>query len=352
MFGIPFVLAKAGFLTGLVVILFVGVLSIFVNLMVGELVLRSRRPHQLIGLAELFLGSWGRRAMFLVNVIGIYGALVAYVILVSDSLRAVFGGNFMLYYVVFLGLMAMGLSGGIGWLSEWESFLAVLKLSLLLLVLFLIANSGLFSFSNLTGFSLGRLLLPVGVVLFAYLSPSTVPEMSCELRNRRLLIRSIVFAGIIPVVVYFVFAAAIVGVTGEYTTEVGTVGVSFALGWLGIVLNLFAILAAATAFLGLGFALKESFCEDFGMSDVKSWFFTMIVPAVLVFVGVRSFWKVLEFVGGFTGGLLLILILLMHFKARKSRLKSEFVLKVPNWSYILLFALLGIIVFSSLWYMV
>jgi amino acid permease len=121
---------------------------------------------------------------------------------------------------------------------------------------------------------------------------------------------------------------------------------------LGIVLNLFAILAATTAFLGLGFALKESFCEDFGMSDVKSWFFTMIVPAVLVFVGVRSFWKVLEFVGGFTGGLLLILILLMHFKARKSRLKSEFVLKVPNWSYILLFALLGIIVFSSLWYMV
>jgi len=55
--GLPFIAAKAGFLTALLVIIALGIVVLYLNLMLGEIALSSSEVHQLTGLANLFLGQ-------------------------------------------------------------------------------------------------------------------------------------------------------------------------------------------------------------------------------------------------------------------------------------------------------
>ena len=46
-FGIPFVMAKSGFLTGILAIVIIGAIVLTTNLCLGEVVLRTPGKHQL-----------------------------------------------------------------------------------------------------------------------------------------------------------------------------------------------------------------------------------------------------------------------------------------------------------------
>lgn len=99
--GIPYVIAKAGFLTGTFSLLALGIIVLLMYLYLGEIVLRTKGNHQLTGYAELYLGKLGKRLMFLTMVIGIYGALVAYLIGSSETLSKLLGGlqgNWLMAY--------------------------------------------------------------------------------------------------------------------------------------------------------------------------------------------------------------------------------------------------------------
>ena len=53
--GIPYVISQAGFITGLVNLVILGVAVLLLYLFVGEVVLRTRGNHQLTGYAEIYL---------------------------------------------------------------------------------------------------------------------------------------------------------------------------------------------------------------------------------------------------------------------------------------------------------
>src|SRR3989344_4824139 len=91
--GIPYVVAKSGFLIGIFYLIFLGIVMMFLNLALGEISLRTKGDHQLTGYASIYLGKNGRRIMFFSQVFGIYSALLAYVIGVGNSLNFIFGGS-------------------------------------------------------------------------------------------------------------------------------------------------------------------------------------------------------------------------------------------------------------------
>jgi len=78
--GIPYVIAQAGFLYGLILMLVLGGAYIFINLFVGEIILRTRKQHQLPGYVGKYLGPWGKKLMAFSVLVGSYGALTAYLI--------------------------------------------------------------------------------------------------------------------------------------------------------------------------------------------------------------------------------------------------------------------------------
>src|SRR3989338_8875922 len=78
--AIPYVVAQSGFLVGFIITIVLGLSFLLLNLMTGEIILRTKKQHQLTGYAEKYLGSWGKRLMMFSMVFGTYGALTAYLI--------------------------------------------------------------------------------------------------------------------------------------------------------------------------------------------------------------------------------------------------------------------------------
>ncbi|MBS3140412.1 hypothetical protein J4479_05415 [Candidatus Woesearchaeota archaeon] len=73
--GIPYVVAKAGVLYGLILMVAIGIAFVYLNLFAGEVILRTNGHHQLTGYAGKYLGKIGKCFMALSLFVNIYGAL-------------------------------------------------------------------------------------------------------------------------------------------------------------------------------------------------------------------------------------------------------------------------------------
>jgi len=350
--AIPFVVIRAGFWTGMLVILGLGFSALVINLLVGEVSLRSNKCQQLAGYAERYLGAYGKYLMAASMVIGVYGALIAYTLGISESLQALFGGPVWVWAVLFYILMSWLIYGGIGIIGKSELWLEILKFGIFGVVLAILFFSPYFSSARFTSLDWSRILLPFGVILFAYMGTAAIPELREGMKLCRLLTRrAIIIGSLIPILVYALFTAAVIGVTGIATTEVATIGLGLFVGGIGFVLlNLFAILAMATSFIALGYALKDMYHMDFKLPHWESWALTVIIPATLLLTGVQSFVRTLEISGVFAGGIAGITIVLVHMRARKrSDRKPEYVIKINGLGYSFLIALFVIGMIYELW---
>jgi len=226
--AIPYVVLQAGFWTGLFVIVGLGLVSLLIHLMIGEVALRTRACYQLSGYAQKYLGRWGKMFMALSMIIGVYGAMVAYTLGAGESLAVIFGGLSSVWMIVFYLVMCMILFGSIRLLEQSELVLGVVKVGIFALVLGVLFFSQHFSLNKIGGFSLSSVMIPYGVVLFAYIGTAAIPEVKEEMVNcLRLAKKAIIVGSLIPIVAYALFAFAVIGVSGILTTEIATVGVGF-----------------------------------------------------------------------------------------------------------------------------
>jgi len=342
--GIPYVVVRSGFWTGMLVLVVLGIATLFVHLLVGEISLRSSKAHQLAGYAGKYLGKPGKYVMTLSMFIGIYGAMIAYTLGVGESLQSIFGGSFGLWAVLFYVLMALLVYGGLAILEKSELLMEAVKFFIFAIILVLLFSSVNFSADRFVGFAWDKLLVPYGVILFAFVGTAAIPEVREEMKKFKLLTKKVIIIGsLIPIAVYVLFTAAVVGLSGGFATDVATIGIASKIGGFGFVLlHLFAILAMASSFIALGYALKGMFRFDFNLPHWEAWALTMVVPGLLILLGVRSFIGALEVAGTFAGGIAGITVVLMHIKARRrSERKPEYQVRM-NWigygALILLFA--------------
>jgi len=343
--GIPYVVAKAGFITGLIDIVLIGIVIIIMHLYLGEIVLRTKGNHQLVGYAEKYLGKTGKNIMWFAMVFVTYGALLAYTIKEGDFFNALFntyfGGSPFTYSLIFLGLMAFLVYFELNVLEKSE----ILMVLILLGVIFLICLFALpyINVNNLISFNPSSFFLPYGVILFAFLGTVAVPEMKEELKeNKAYLKKAIIIGCTIPLIVYALFAFTVVGVTGINTTDDAILGLGYTISYEMLVFGtLFGIMTMMSSFLILAFALKKMFGYDYNIDKFSSWFLTCSVPLVIFMLGVKSFIRTVGIAGSVSGGLMGILVVLMYIKAKKlGNRRPEYSIKKSNimsWILILLF---------------
>ena len=317
--GMPYVISKAGFLTGLVDILILGAVILLINLCVGEVVLRTKSVHQLTGYAEKYLGKKGKALMTLSMAIGIYGALLAYIIGVGEALGAIFGINQIYFSLGFFVIASALVYKGIKSVAETELLFGGVVISLILLIGVIAIFSGKLDTSNLTEFSLSKIFVPYGVILFAFVGASSIPEIGEVLRKeRKTMKKSIIIGSLIPIIIYSFFAFAIVGVFGTRVTEVASIGLGLELGKFAVLMaNLFAVLAMSTSFLTLGLALVGMYNYDYKFSKFSSWSLACFLPLILFLFGFKSFINVIGTTGIIAGGIEGTLIVLMLWSSKK-----------------------------------
>lgn len=340
--GIPYVAAAAGFPVAIFYIVFVGLLMLLLNLYLGEVVLRTKKKHQLPGYAQKYLGKKGRKLMQFATIFSIYSAIVAYVFGMGQSISfLIFGNtNHFILFGLLAGVVVSGLIwSGINSLKRFEGIGVSVIIILIFTIFFTFITQ--IKIGNLNYVNLSNLFLPFGLVLFAFTSFFAVPEISLVLgKKKKMIKRTLVFGSILAMTLYGLFVLAVVGFKGVGTPEIATI----ALGSIFIFLGIFTMF---TSYLSLGNALDEDFLFDGNFSKKKSWLLSSIIPlgvfVLISFFDFFSFTKILSIGGVVSGGLVAVLVLLMAKKAKVSGDRNpEYSLRI-NWFIIISLGLIFVL---------
>ena len=346
--GIPYVVYQSGFLTGLALMAVVALAIMLVNLHLGEIVLSTKKKHQLTGYAEKYLGRWGKYLMFGSVVFGFYGALLAYLIGEGQVLAALTGGSPFIYSLIFFAFASLLVYLGLMVIKETEFLLTLVILFIVLVVAFWGIKD--LNWAFLLEFEPAKLLIPYGVIFFSMGGASAIPQLREVLAGKEKLVKkSIVIGTAIPFFVYLIFTLIVIGVTGPGVTEVASIGLGQVMGRSMLIFaNLFAFFTMATSFLTLGLALKNTYQYDFKLKKNLAWLLTISLPLVVFLLGLDDFVKVMGTVGAVGGGLEGMLIGLMYLQIRKKRERTpEYELtKSPFIIFLLSLVFLGGVIYA------
>jgi tyrosine-specific transport protein len=80
-FGLPFVAQKAGFFVVLGYFLFMVLVAILTHLFFGEVALDTKKIYRLPGYVGEYLGQRWKKLSFFITATGLFGALLAYLII-------------------------------------------------------------------------------------------------------------------------------------------------------------------------------------------------------------------------------------------------------------------------------
>ncbi len=315
--GLPYVFAESGFLAGLFWLIAVGALMLFVNLTLGEITLRTKGKHQLTGYAEKYLGIWGKRFMLSAVLFGVYSALLAYLIGEGESLAKLIPGDTspIVFAIFFWIILTLLLKRGLKGLKRIETYGVAIIITMIFGIF--IKFFPQINFSHLPIINPPLFAAPFGVVLFALLGFTSIPELRKEIKGQEhLLKRAIILGTTIPVILYTIFSATFIGVLGNDITEVATLS-------FGPLITILGILTMFTAYFVLSYSLHATFNFDIKTTKTKNFIFTSLVPLTLYILAeyfhIVSFTLILSIGGVVSGGATAILILLIARKAKNSR---------------------------------
>ena len=334
--GIPYVAAQSGFFVTLAYILLLGLIVLAVNLYIGEIALRTKGDHQLIGYTKRYLGKKWKHVMEFAIVFGAYAAIIAYMLGMGESLSFLFFGTVKhsIWLGVIIGLlMAFLIKGGIKMLKKFEKYGVLIILSLLIIIFAVFINK--IELVNLFLYNPMNVFLPFGVVLFALMSFHAIPEVKIVLKRKEKLFRKVMLTGtLISVSFYILFTFVVVGFQGAQTPEIATL----TLGGIFIFLGIFTMF---TSYLASGNALIDNFVFDERWSRKWAWVFAAIVPIVIFILtqltNFFSFVTILSIGGVISGGILATLVLFMIKRAKKQgNRKPEYSVPAKWWIVILL----------------
>lgn len=315
--GIPYVAAQVGLPIAITYIVLLGLLMMGLNLLLGEITIRTRQRLQLAGLAGRYIGTFGKGVMTVLFYSMQFGSMIIYTIGEGQALSTMFGGSEtmwgLLFYTAAIFFVLLGLRT-----------VKTVEFILTLLIFFIVLIIGTWGASaiqapNLGYSNLGALLLPYGVILFAFHGATAIPEAHTLLEKKNIQFKkAIITSTAITIALYSFFTFAVVGVTGTETTQIATIGLGEVLGKTMIIFgNAFAALAMGTGFLLTGVALTDSLSWDFKTKRVHALIIVSVVPLLAYLAGVRGFIAVMDIVGGVFVSLEMLVILLIYWKAKQ-----------------------------------
>jgi tyrosine-specific transport protein len=337
-FGIPFTFAKSGFGVGFLSLIGVGAIILLVDLMYGEVILRTEAKHHIVGYAGLYLGKRYKQIVFFTVAFTGYAALLAYIILSGEFLNDIFSfyayisiDSYSFYFAIIMSLLVLAGIKRVSWL---ELTLTMLFGVIILIILGLgipkinLENYILYSTDNLA-----FLFLPYGVLLFAFSGLSGIPIGREFLDGQeKVLKKSIIYGISFVAALYLLFSLTVVGISGDITSPNAISGLFGSISPIVIVLiSIFGILAISTSFLLLGTAMREMFQEDFGLGWLLSWLLVIVPPIALFEGGVRTFIDVIGLAGGFALALEAAILVMIYVRAKqKGDRVPEYSINVPK----------------------
>ncbi len=345
-FGLPYAFARAGFLVGIGLLIIIGLETLLIDTMYGEVVLRTHEKHQLIGYTGKYLGTFFRRLTFFSAILTGYAALLAYIIISGDFLNTLFASLFysppVAYSVIFFVICSLAVLKGLKTVSSLEMIFS----GFFVIVIGLLFGAGFHHIhpANLSGHVMANSYLPYGVLLFAFGGMLAVPiGRELLVGQERKLAKAIRYGVFTVAALYAVFTVTVVGISGSATSTDAISGLFEFIGpRISLIGALFGIMAITTSFMMLASGLSEIFHFDLKVHRLKSWLLAVVPPFLLFVAGMRSFVDVVSLAGGVALGIEHITIVMMYAKAKERGDRvPEYSLGIPNWLLYIMMAILA-----------
>lgn len=336
-FGLPYVFARAGVALGLIHLLVLGSVMLIMVVSYSELVLQFSGRPRLKTVVEHYLGPVWSRAITALFIVGVWGALLSYIIVggtfLHTLLSPIFGGQYFWYQITFFGISSFLLLGGLGLISRLETVFVALML--LLLAVVLTGSSPFIDLTNFLSISWTHGFEPFGALLFATAGLGVIPEIADVLgKSKSYLLKRVIIAGsLLVLVIYALFALMIVGVSGSHTSPEAIVGLAPYLGdWLVYIGVVIGVITIFSSFMMIGTQVVSILNVDFKLRYLISWLGAIIVPLVVFLLGARNFIQVISFVGGLVVSLVGLIIVATYLKAKKHPSVTKRALMIPDFA--------------------
>jgi amino acid permease len=339
-YGIAFSFEKAGLAAGLLFFFGVAGLTLIINLLMGEITLRTHQRHQLVGYVDKYLGVWAKHVNIFIFWVSIYGALIGVIIVSGDFLSNILSPylNFspVMFSTIFMVVASILVLAGLRTISKFD-------FAVMLVVIAIILGVGIAGFSHidLKNYSFAFTdfwFLPFGVILFS-LNTTGIPLMREVLTgSERQLKKAIAWGTLISAGVFLFFALVVLGISGDATSPEAISGL---FGFIGprvvLIGSIVGFITSSTIFLNIATSLKESLQEDFKIRRRWTWILAMLPPYLLFLLGVRNFIDIIGLVGGVAISIHMILLVLTYVKAKRNGERiPEYSIRLPNWSLYLI----------------
>lgn len=304
-----------------------GLFTTFSMLYVAESALRTKKPLQLPGLAEKYVGKVGSVLIFISVCANSIGCMVAYTTGSGNILCTLLGlpnwaGSLLFtvpcVLVVWFGLKAIGL---------WEKFMSTGMVVLLGIIVIASFLSGKADVSRAVYANWTYAVPLLSSAIFCYIAQYAVPELARGMRHTpKKLPVAIILGMFITGVLLAVVPLAVLSLTGaEEVTQVATLAWGQALGtWALYTANIFALCAMMTSYWAVGGSMLTNIVDMFKLKDEKDTktrliaiACTVLPPFILAYAGLVSFVDAIGWAGTFGGVIMSIVPVLMLNNARK-----------------------------------
>lgn len=304
-----------------------GLFTTFSMLYVAESALRTKKPLQLPGLAEKYVGKVGSVLIFISVCANSIGCMVAYTTGSGNILCTLLGlpnwaGSLLFtvpcVLVVWFGLKATGL---------WEKFMSTGMVVLLGIIVIASFISGKADVSRAVYANWTYAVPLLSSAIFCYIAQYAVPELARGMRHTpKKLPVAIILGMFITGVLLAVVPLAVLSLTGaEEVTQVATLAWGQALGtWALYTANIFALCAMMTSYWAVGGSMLTNIVDMFKLKDEKDTktrliaiACTVLPPFILAYAGLVSFVDAIGWAGTFGGVIMSIVPVLMLNNARK-----------------------------------
>ena len=304
-----------------------GLFTTFSMLYVAESALRTKKPLQLPGLAEKYVGKVGSVLIFISVCANSIGCMVAYTTGSGNILCTLLGlpnwaGSLLFtvpcVLVVWFGLKATGL---------WEKFMSTGMVVLLGIIVIASFLSGKADVSRAVYANWTYAVPLLSSAIFCYIAQYAVPELARGMRHTPKKLPFAISLGMfITGVLLAVVPLAVLSLTGaEEVTQVATLAWGQALGtWALYTANIFALCAMMTSYWAVGGSMLTNIVDMFKLKDEKDTktrliaiACTVLPPFILAYAGLVSFVDAIGWAGTFGGVIMSIVPVLMLNNARK-----------------------------------
>ena len=341
-----------------------GVFTTFSMLYVAETALRTKKPLQLPGLAQKYVGKVGSILVFISVCANSIGCMVAYTTGSGNILCTLLGlpnwaGSILFtvpcVLVVWLGLKATGL---------WEKFISSGMVALLAVIILASFISGKADVSRAMYANWTYAVPLMSSAIFCYIAQYAVPELARGMRHTpKKLPVAIMLGMFVTGVLLAIVPLAVISLTGaDAVTEVATIAWGQALGtWALYTANIFALCAMMTSYWAVGGSMLTNIVDMFKLKDehdsktrLIAITCTVLPPFILAYAGLVSFVDAIGWAGTFGGVIMSIVPVLMLKNARKKgEIEPEwkcgwYAHPAVQWAIIIVFSLTAIYFICSM----